>query len=515
MKRTITLIMILAVLMLSISAMADGINFPVEGNPTLKVAYVNREEVTPYPELEYYKRAAEATGINIDWVEWNNTNKDDKIQLAFASGNMPDVILSLNGFISTGNMTDYANQGLIIAWDDYMEYAPNLSAIFEMRPDLSAALRLEDGKLYCMPTISEDATTSNSAFVVCMDWLEKAGVAVPTTLDEFAECLRAVKEVDYNGNGVADEIPWCFTMKASHLCGLDNFMAAFGVGVCNSSKWYLDENHQVGFRYASEAYREGYKFIHELYEEGLVDIEFATMSQAAFEAKLTDPNVTVCFTQYWAEDNVNAGHDTKIYTAIEPLIGPDGEKHWTRNIKSASCGAVITKACENPELAVAWLDYFASEEQTLEAKNGLIGGWLNKAEDGMYYKTMKEDGTFATSNDLGSECPVWAFTPYISEYDNKIVLDSMDNKTYCCSIYDEYLPNAADCWPTTVILTSEENEAVSLVLNDLYDYGDRMQVEFITNGDIDEKWDEFINTLNDMGLETVLEIYQNAYDRAH
>lgn len=39
-------------------------------------------------------------------------------------------------------------------------------------------------------------------------WLEKLNLSEPKTLDEFYNVLKAFKEKDPNGNGLADEIPF-------------------------------------------------------------------------------------------------------------------------------------------------------------------------------------------------------------------------------------------------------------------------------------------------------------------
>ena len=49
-------------------------------------------------------------------------------------------------------------------------------------------------------------------------WLERLGLEMPETLEEFANVLRAFRDQDPNGNGIQDEIPfsfmfdwWCWT----------------------------------------------------------------------------------------------------------------------------------------------------------------------------------------------------------------------------------------------------------------------------------------------------------------
>ena len=62
--------------------------------------------------------------------------------------------------------------------------------------------------------------------------------------------------------------------------------------------------------------------------------------------------------------------------------------------------------------------------------------------------------------------------------------------------------------------TDAESEELAFLETDVETYALQMAVDFIVNGGIDERWDEYIATLNGIGLETMLEIQQTAYDRS-
>ena len=55
-------------------------------------------------------------------------------------------------------------------------------------------------------------------FLINKTWLDKVGKDVPTTVDEWKECLEAFKEAgDLNGNGKDDEVPYAFGMGCKGL----------------------------------------------------------------------------------------------------------------------------------------------------------------------------------------------------------------------------------------------------------------------------------------------------------
>ena len=65
-----------------------------------------------------------------------------------------------------------------------------------------------------------------------------------------------------------------------------------------------------------------------------------------------------------------------------------------------------------------------------------------------------------------------------------------------------------------VAYTNEENDSRSTLVTDVANYIAQMRAEFITGQtDIDAGWDAYVDTVNKMGMDRLLEIEQAAYDR--
>lgn len=70
-----------------------------------------------------------------------------------------------------------------------------------------------------------------------------------------------------------------------------------------------------------------------------------------------------------------------------------------------------------------------------------------------------------------------------------------------------------DCFPRLSYTAEEANERATLK-TDLQNYLEQAKAQFITGEiDVEEGWDDFVNTVNGMGLERLIEIEQAAYDR--
>ncbi len=131
----------------------------------------------------------------------------NKLNLMLASDDLPEVIIGCN--IRLDQMQILAEQGVALPLNDYIEkYGVETKKMFETNPAIKALITLLDGKIYGMPHYNDCYHCSMSQKMwVYKPWLDKLGLKVPETTDEFEAMLKAFKEKDPNGNGKADEIP--------------------------------------------------------------------------------------------------------------------------------------------------------------------------------------------------------------------------------------------------------------------------------------------------------------------
>lgn len=70
--------------------------------------------------------------------------------------------------------------------------------------------------------------------------------------------------------------------------------------------------------------------------------------------------------------------------------------------------------------------------------------------------------------------------------------------------YDMVYPN--------VFMSQEDAEAVARYETDIKQYAEQKKADWILNGGVEDQWDEYIQKLNDLGLEKYLEIKQKYLD---
>lgn len=130
---------------------AEG--FPIVNEPiTLRGMVALNANVKDWNEHPALKRMEELTGIHIEWECVPDAGFTEKRNLAFASDDLPDIILRAK--ISPQEEMKYAANGQLVALDEYLDYAPNLSALIEPRTTPSARA------LPCRTAISIPARSS-------------------------------------------------------------------------------------------------------------------------------------------------------------------------------------------------------------------------------------------------------------------------------------------------------------------------------------------------------------------
>ncbi|HML45440.1 MAG TPA: extracellular solute-binding protein, partial [Clostridia bacterium] len=144
------------------------------------------------------------------------------------SGDYPDMMeYGWRGF--PGGPRGLLEEGVIIPLDGLIaDYAPNLTKIYEESPDAKKQATLDDGANYYFPFLRLEPESKAGGPILRKDWLEKLGLDLPVTMDDWHDMLVAFRDNDPNGNGEADEIPF-ISRGSSGLESHLSFTAPFGI----------------------------------------------------------------------------------------------------------------------------------------------------------------------------------------------------------------------------------------------------------------------------------------------
>jgi putative aldouronate transport system substrate-binding protein len=488
--------------------------YPIVNSPIELSIMMKNSGSDPWDNLWISKHLNELLGGTIKAIEVNDNAWNERKNLAFATNELPDMILTNNAF-THNEVTNYGRQGLIVPLNDLIEkYAPNIKAMLDANPSAKKTVTAMDGKIYTLPSMSTyQRELAPQKYWINTAWIEKLGLKVPKTLNDFYEVLKAFKEKDPNGNGIADEIPASGTILNNPIGTM--ILSALGmvedrVGLDTSGKTVI-------YTPTQPAFMEYLKFMNKLYKEGLLDKEYFSQNIQQFRGKGAQQKVGFFFE---AGPQAAVGTETyKQYATIPPLVSElNNTQMWPVNrfVNYGIHNVAITSKNKYPEASIRLIDYMYSKEGGFRVRIGPDKGEV-KAGGGVIYNP---DGTWTLDLPNGMTSPDWRnkyavninlpfYTKMmgppneqISELGAWITDNTMKN----------LIPFGKPVYPN-VFLNTEEQDQINRIEADLDSYVDQMEAKFIVDGMTSAQWEEFQKTMSQIGVKKLVEIYQTAFDR--
>ena len=503
--------------------------FPIVKEKTELTIFISKPNMIADIETnEFTKWYEEKTGVHINWDIASGDTRQ-AINLRIASGDLPDIFWKC-GF-SSEEVYSYGQQGLFIDMTDLIEeHMYYFKDILSKREDIKNKIT-QAGAIYGLPTVLESAGQR------CLDklwvykpWLDKLGLDMPTTTDELYEMLKAFKEKDPNGNGKADEIPLGGRGIYSDTGIEDYIMNAFTYTDTRTSRMYV-ENGKVMCAATTEGYREGLRFIKKLYDEGLLLRDVFTIDRTRLTALGENegaPILGACVGQWPGMFTLSGSDSGRIteYTSIPPVAGPTGLRQTPRTDITNSQGNafIITEDCENPEVAIKWVDWMYSNEGRIktqgvqgyrEAKEGEIA--LNGKQAKYTYDPVPPEEQNTKFGMVQNE--TWGANFIIQYFDLEVVsseklLDTDLNKMLYYEAIDKYFEYVVDKSYPVLPIDSDvaaEYQDLKTTLNQTMDQN---FVAFVTGEkDLDKDWDAYQKELEGYGLGRFLKLAQERYDK--
>ncbi|RXZ82027.1 extracellular solute-binding protein [Paenibacillaceae bacterium] len=493
---------------------ADG---KIVSSPLTLSYYVKMGSPAPgfkdFNDMAAYKEMEKKTGIHIDFQHPATGQEKNQFNLLMSSGSYPDVIeWGWNDY--PGGGVGAMNSGVIIPLNDYIDqYAPNLSKLLADNPEIKKEISTDDGRIYAFPFLRSDPyLRTYFGLGIRQDWLDKLDLEVPETIEEWHTVLKAFKEGDPNGNGKADEIP--LLIRKDTMLNFSNvFLNAWGI----SAKFNLEDG-KVIYGPLQPEYKAFLQTMRNWYEEGLIDRDYAGTDDKQKDAKWTGELLG-------ASELAVGGGIGKYTTAMQGknpnfnVIGAPyptlvkGDKPVLGQLEPIfnSLGAAITMSNKHVEETVKWLDYKYGEE----------GGMLfNFGIEGESYE-MKEG--FPTYTDLIMKNPDGlAFGTVLGQYAMPFGAPIVQDKRYQeqnaslpqqKAALNTWMDVDNENWLPPLSFTNEESARLAAIMTDIDTYRDEMFDKFVMGHEALDKFEQFVKTIEGMGIQEALDIQHAAYER--
>lgn len=331
-------------------------------------------------ELWYGAAASEAGPIPADWVGYDivknklginlkltnlpssEADQDTKINAAGAANTLPDIFMVSN--------TVYANlvqKKLLAPVDSLYNKMPNRTE--KLYDKDSRAFTTIDGHSYALA--QPGSIVRNEGVLIRKDWLDKLGLAVPKTTDEFMAVMKAFTEQDPDGNGKADTYGYGAFLEISATNEglgkrLDPIFGAFGV----AGTWNLTSAKTAGLNIYKPEYYDAMVFVKQMVDAGVIDPNWLAYKKDDFRAAWKQGRFGIMREQnaaYASEGNYkpfdNNFPDGE-WIVIEPPVGPKGQSSAGTYSQAYRMYAVSAKAAKEGKLdkIAELLEWMSSDE---------------------------------------------------------------------------------------------------------------------------------------------------------
>lgn len=492
-------------------------------------------------ELAMVKKWAEDTGVEFDWKPIPGEGAQEKINLMLASGDdLPDVFWNFGDGKSGNIVVQYADQDIFIPTENLINnYMPSVKKILDDHPTYWTEIKAPDGHTYGFPYIEEmyGLVLTGGPLLINKNWLDKVGKKVPTTVDEWVDCLKAFRDGgDLNGNGKADEIPMATWFGANDTFGSYNmfyrFTGAFGQAdsYCGGNA-YADHlrliDGKVTFTAMDPAFKDTAAFFNMLNKEKLIwNGSFESDASAAYQSSLIKEDVARigCFGTWTDQEISNLDvHDE--YVAVPRLKGTKGSTGFENNYSELqdSSDTAITTSCKFPHVVARFVDYMVGDPAiSIQSNWGAEGYNYKKDDKGVLRTPLDDKGRYVAQTEYKNfgearvnSTPCRGSMIVLNEYYDKVAgyaydaVQLLENQKVNGK---EEIMKEYETIPR-VLMTTEELSRLAQIQPTISDIVDRYINQWVTGGVTDDNWNSYLEELKAAGVEELVSIYQTAVDR--
>jgi len=496
---------------------------------TIKVMLHGDARVEDYATNWFTKWYEKLTNVHVEWQVTSGSPQEAQqaLSLTVASGSLPDAMMYFGSDPTA--LAYYGGQGTFIPLNSLIDkYGLGAQQLFKEQPVVRDLITSADGNIYGLPQVNICYHCSMvQKMWIDQTWLDKLGLKMPQTTEEFRTVLQAFKDKDPNGNGKTGAAPLTGAAKSWQMDLRGYLINPFILeDTLSTNQHLLLRDGKVMANFVAPEYKDALKYIKSLFDQGLIGSEALTQADTDVRQVVEGPH-----NQYGAILGGYMGLFSEVggksrrwleYVTVPPLKGPSGNRVTPIDRFGVNGGQfMITSAAKNPDLIMRWADGFYQSEIRLRSGNGPRGtGWEYAAAgqtgiDGSPACVVSLKNYDAVQNDMWYDTGI-----FYQSSASRLCLAAVGSNGKLESVlynqtHDNYAPYAAPASMIVPPLFPDTKAAaeMSTLWTGINNYGDQAFGEFVTGKtDIDTGWDAYIANINKLGLPRYLELKQAAFD---
>ncbi len=482
-----------------------------------------------YNDLLMYQEIAKATGVDVDFIHpAQGSTGNEAFQILLSSGDYPDMIEYAWASYAGGPQAAI-DDGVIISLNDYLkDFAPNYYDYMEGEKGKASGNLYkvqsitEAGNYYGFKNMNIGSYRGFGGLYIRKDMLDKWGLEVPVTIDDWTNVLKTAKENGFKAPLTGDNSLFSFM-------GANMFNTAWKVG----KSFYVDGD-TVKFGPFEKGYKDYVSKMAEWSKAGYIDKDYVTNDKTNIEGYMTNGSSIAAFGYVGGGIGkllpAMADKDPNYNIVACPYpVMKEGDKAWFQEIQAESLDPTIaiTVQCGKDdksryEDAIKWCDYLYSDEGMILKSFGVEGDTYTKekGEDGeehYVYTDRIYDYEKIGAHDVSAALYHFmrpANAPGLNQHPDYLKgYYPYEQQMDAIIVWNENIDEARKHVFPAVSYSNDEAAKISQIQAKSLDNLDAAISNIILGKASIDSFDDAVKAAKEGGYDEYLKIQQNAYDR--
>ena len=474
----------------------------------------NAQATNDLGEYKAIQELEKKLNCEIEFVHPPVGQEQDNFTILMADTELPDMIFcsGIDNYYPGGVEMAYKD-GVLFDYTDIIseETTPNFYKMINEDPELKKMVSDDEGRIIRLGAKlvgSDESDLFFSGLLVRSDYLEQAGMEVPTTIDEWTTLFEKMKV-----NGVEYPLSLAGDNGMGGFFDSNVFSSAYGISAGN---FYKGENGKITYGPYEDAYKDYLTQLNEWFEAGYINPDFTTQKEADVMSQAADDKVgsmymhlyTYGANYYLTTEESNP--EKALVPAPVPTLNKGDELPALRpSSKSLGDYKYITADAKNPSACMALLDALYLEEIDRLMAYGIEGVGYEMQDGVPVQIPVSMD---ADKETLLSQPPQQWHTQEDRD------LDYILTKKYNKGSQDEALTlwkeqSTDQTLSNFILFNTEESEVKKTYQTDIETYVKEMALKFIMGQESLDSFATYQENLKNMHVEELIAAYQAATDR--
>ncbi len=500
-----------------------GADTATNEDASVTVMVVQSSDQLSVDKMVWTKQVEKDCGCTIKWQRVDANSFQQQRSTILASESVPDISISGFGYDEAQKFPYFEDLA------QHLDDMPNVKEYLEQIPTARTLTENENGNMYVLRSyMGKGYAVPAQYLMINKTWLDKLGLDLPTTWDEYEQVLEAFKTKDPNGNGKQDEIPLDLRKLDTGFFGWWNpFLLLNSLGITThfgsgpASQGIYVSNGTVGNFMIDARFRQVIEYLHTLMDRNLIPKDALTKDISKYSAELNSDGKTplVGSAFGWGASDFGTTFEDQ-YVALPTLKAnasdPESNLTWdaSGDTYSFTGGISMSAKTKNKEAAYKIINSLFSEKLSVQQFRGSIPEWVTDEGNHRYKVSERfwDTSTMGTREAIEGGFAGWI--PDNVEWEDEINIDRQ--KKMNDAYLDDYanIDATRDVMPANARPTSEQLTTLSNNNTAIFDYAITKIATWIVKGGIDGEWDEYAKQLKALGIDDNVAIWQEAYDKA-